>query len=388
MTENADLVIVGGGPVGAALALALQDSGLDVLALEARPAEAAALVAADERPLALSHGSRLILERLGVWSALSSPTPIARIHVSHAGGFGHVRLDARASGLPAYGYVVPYGELVRVMTQTVTQRIARYRLGARATALSVEGTNAVVEYTREGGLTDSAAAPLVVVADGGSLVAEADLQVRDYGQTAVTARIAAELPHEGTAYERFTPEGPLALLPMGADMALIWTTTPDRAAELANLPDAAFLAALQKQFGNRLGRFRSAGARSVYPLVLKYAHHSVLPRTVLIGNAAQTLHPVAGQGFNLGLRDAWELAEEIAASEPEWLGQPDMLERVRRKRRIDRRGSIAFTDFLVRVFSNDRLPVRFARGMGLALLDQLPLAKNFLARRMTFGARG
>jgi 2-octaprenyl-6-methoxyphenol hydroxylase len=299
-----------------------------------------------------------------------------------------VLLEARGAGLPAYGYVVNYGELLRALTQAVQQRLPRYRFGARASAIRAEGASAVVDYVREGGVADSATAPLVAVADGGSLVAEADIQVRDYGQTAVTGRVSAELAHGGTAYERFTRDGPLALLPMGADMALIWTTTPDRAAELAAMSEQRFLAALQTQFGDRLGAFRSVTARTIYPLVLKYAYHAVLPRTILIGNAAQTLHPVAGQGFNLGLRDAWELAEEITACEPEWLGQPDMLERARRRRRIDRRGSIAFTDFLVRVFTNDMPPVRLARGLGLAALDQVPLVKNFLARRMTFGARG
>jgi 2-octaprenyl-6-methoxyphenol hydroxylase len=388
MNESADIVIVGGGPVGAAFALALQGSGLDVLPLEARGAEAAALVAADERPLALSHGSRLILERLDVWGALANATPIKRIHVSQAGGFGRVLLEAHDAGLPAYGYVVPYGELVRALSHAVQQRLSRYRFGARVTAMHSEGASAFVEYKRDDGIDDMATAPLTVVADGGALVAGIDIRTRDYGQTAVTARVQAQAGHGGTAYERFTRNGPLALLPMGNDMALIWTTTPDHAAALAAMSDASFLAALQAAFGDRLGAFRSASARGIYPLTLKYARHIVLPRTVLIGNAAQTLHPVAGQGFNLGLRDAWELAEEVIASEPEWLGQDDMLERVRRRRQIDRVASIRFTDSLVRVFSNDVPPLRIARGLGLAALDQLPILKTFLARRMTFGARG
>ncbi|HWI15380.1 MAG TPA: FAD-dependent monooxygenase [Burkholderiales bacterium] len=387
MTESADIVIVGGGPVGAALALALQPSGLDVLSLEARTPEAAALVA-DDRPLALSHGSRLILERLDVWGALVSATPITRIHVSQAGGFGRVLLDAHDEGLPAYGYVVPYAELLRALTQAAQQRVPRYRLGARVTGIAGEGASAVVEYARDSGLTDTASAPLAVVADGGSLVAGVDMRSRDYGQTAVTARVRAELAHGGTAYERFTRHGPLALLPMGRDMALIWTTTPERAVELSALNERGFLAALQGEFGGRLGAFVSAKGRSLYPLTLKYARHIVLPRTILIGNAAQTLHPVAGQGFNLGLRDAWELGEELTACEPEWLVQPEMLERVRRHRQIDRAASIRFTDTLVRVFSNDVTPARWARGAALAALDQLPPLKSFLARRMTFGARG
>ncbi|MGE5522879.1 MAG: FAD-dependent monooxygenase [Rhodospirillaceae bacterium] len=388
MTETADIVIVGGGPVGAALALALQPKGLDVLSLEARAAEAPALVAADERPLALSHGSRLILERLGVWSSLANATPIVRIHVSQAGGFGRVLLDARDDGLPAYGYVVPYGALLRALTQAVQQRVPRYRLGARVTSVQADSASASVDYARDGGVTDTVTASLAVVAEGGALVAGADIVTRDYGQTAVTARVSAECSHGGVAYERFTRHGPLALLPLGPDMALIWTTTPEHAGELAEMPEREFLAALQKEFGQRLGTFTSTTPRGVYPLILKYARRITLPRTVLIGNAAQTLHPVAGQGFNLGLRDAWELAEEIAGCEPESLGGADMLRRVQGRRRIDRTASIRFTDTLVRVFSNEVAPLRVVRGLGLAALDQLPMLKSFLARRMTFGVRG
>lgn len=388
MTHYADLVIVGGGPVGAALALAAQAQGRDVLALEARGAEAAALVEVDERPLALSHGTRLILERLGVWQAITQATPIERIHISQARAFGRVQLEARDTGLPAYGYVVPYSDLLRAVTRAARERVPRYVLGARATAIRPDPNAAEVDFVREAGGSETASAPLVVVADGGGLVAGAEILTHDYAQTAVTARVSTTVPHGGTAYERFTATGPLALLPFGADVALVWTTTPERAAELAGLPDARFLAALQEEFGDRLGRFTGVRTRAVYPLILKYAREAVLPRTVLIGNAAQTLHPVAGQGFNLGLRDAWELGEIIAATEPEWLGQDNMLARVRTRRRIDRIASIRFTDFLVRVFSNDVPPVRFARGFGLAALDALPFAKNFLARRMTYGVRG
>lgn len=388
MTQYADLVVVGGGPVGAALALAVQAQGRDVLALEARAAEAAALVEVDERPLALSYGTRLILERLGVWQDLQHCTTIDRIHVSQAGAFGRVMLDARETGVPAYGYVVPYGELLKTLTQAARDRVPRYRMGARVTAVRPDVAAAEVDFMREPGVTETASAPLVVVADGGALVAGADINTRDYEQTAVTARVTTEIPHGGTAYERFTRHGPLALLPSGNMLALVWTTTAERAAELAAWPEARFLDALQNEFGNRLGRFLSVQGRAVYPLMLKYAREVVFPHTILIGNAAQTLHPVAGQGFNLGLRDAWELAEAIAGCEPEWLGQADMLARMRRRRMLDRRASIAFTDLLVRVFSNDFAPLRAARGAGLAALDTLPFLKNFLARRMTFGARG
>ena len=387
VTDSADIAIVGGGPVGAALGLALESTGLDVLILEARSNDALTSSDADGRPLALSHGSRLILERLGVWGSIAS-TPIGRIHISQAGGYGRVMLDARETGLPAYGYVVSYGELARALRELARRRLPRYRLGARVSAVRPGRAQAIVEYVQDDRDVASVTAALVVVADGGALVTGSHRQVRDYGQSAVTARIVTERPHGGSAYERFTRDGPLALLPLRDELALVWTTRPERAVELCELAEDRFLSALQSEFGDRLGALRGASGRAVYPLVLKFAQNVTLPHTVLIGNAAQTLHPVAGQGFNLGLRDAWELADEISACEPEQLGQDMMLARVRRRRRIDRRGSIAFTDFLVRMFSNDTAPLRAARGVGLALLDSMPPLKNFVARRMTFGTRG
>lgn len=387
MTESADVVIVGGGPVGAALGLALEPSGLNVLALEARGEGAQAPPEAAARPLALSYGSRLILERLGVWEALAGVTPIERIHVSQAGGYGRVVLDARAAGLDAYGYVVDYGRLDAALSGAARERMPGYRPRARVTAVHPGAAHALVEYVRDG-VECTVEAALAAVADGGASVASARMKTRDYRQSAVTARVRTELPHRHTAYERFTRDGPLALLPMGADMAVVWTMSPERAAELAAAPAEAFLQALQAQFGERLGLFRDVRGRTVHPLALRFAAEATLQHTILIGNAAQSLHPVAGQGFNLGLRDAWELATEIADCEPEWLGQAAMLAAAGRRRRLDRRAAVTFTDLLVRVFSNDLPPLRMARGAALAVLDSVPPLKAFLARRMTFGARG
>jgi 2-octaprenyl-6-methoxyphenol hydroxylase len=388
MSEHADIVVVGGGPVGAAVALALAGSGLEVLVLEARAGMSASVRDGDERPLALSHGSRLILERLGVWDALSTLTPIERIHISQAGGFGRVLLEARDTGLPAYGYVVHYGELAAALVAAARRTVPRYLDGTQVTAVQPGTPTAAADFVRGGGACGAARGALVVVADGGGRVEGQDVRQRDYGQCALTARISAERPHRATAYERFTRHGPLALLPAGEELALVWTTLPERAAELQALNERAFLDALQHEFGGRLGRFTAARARAVYPLTLKVMREATQPHVVFVGNAAQTLHPVAGQGFNLGLRDAWELAEVILATAPECIGDEAMMKRLRQRRTIDRRGSVLFTDFLVRVFSNDLAPLRAARGAGLALLDALPVAKHVLARRMTFGARG
>ena len=375
-----DVLIIGGGPVGAAAALALAGRGLALGLVEPGTAP----MHADPRPIALAHGSRLILERLGLWDALAPATPIERIHVSQRGGFGRVELGASEAGLPALGYVVDYARLAALMRNGL-QAAAGCRLIRSAVTAIEPGTDAAtarLDSTAEATLS----ARLIVVAEGGAL-AGAGARVRDYRQSVVTARVTSTAAHRHTAYERFTPEGPLALLPMEDGMALVWTTTPDRACQLCELPQAGFLQRLQEAFGGRLGTFTGAGARTAYPLALKVAA-SAPSRTVAIGNAAQTLHPVAGQGLNLGLRDAWELAASVSDHPGDALGGSAHLAAYRRRRRLDRGGGIGFTDTLVRLFSNDVAALRMARGLGLALLGAAPPVKQFLVRRMTFGTRG
>ena len=384
MVEAADIVVVGGGPVGAALALALADSGMAPVVLESRDPGAAI---ADARPLALSYGSRLILERLGAWERLAPATPIDSIHVSQQGGFGRVALAAAEARLPALGYVVDYARLHAALAQALISRVPRIIAGARVTAIMPGHDAATVEFTL-GSAAKAITAKLVVVADGGALRDLARTRNVDYQQSALVATVASELPHRNVAFERFTVGGPLALLPCVDDLALIWTANPGRAQELFELPPSDFLRRLHEHFGDRLGAFTAVGARSVFPLALKFVSDVVLSRTALIGNAAQRLHPVAGQGFNLGLRDARELADEIVNASPEAIGSAGMLAAYRARRRIDRRGGIWFTDSLVRLFSNDIAPLSAARGIALALLGCLPPARDFLVRRMIFGARG
>jgi len=376
-----DVLIVGGGPVGAALALALRETGLSAALLEPRARHAQQ----DARPIALSHGSRLILERLGVWEALAGATPISRIHVSQRGGFGRLGLDAGQAQLPALGYVLDYGLLAEALARALESGSGVHRIQATAAALEHGAEEAAVRLA--GGATGRVSARLLAVADGGALPV-ARLRIRDYGQAAVTARVSCSVPHRNTAYERFTPDGPLALLPTGEALALVWTTTPARALQLCELTEAGFLAQLQEAFGNRLGSFTAATGRAWYPLALKVADHIAEPRTVVLGNAAQTLHPVAGQGLNLGLRDAWELAGLLRECDRAAIGGPELVRAYAARRRLDRRGGILFTDGLVRLFSNDLAPLRLARGAGLAVLGAIPPARDFVARRMIFGTRG
>lgn len=381
MTEHADVTIIGGGPVGNALALALRDTGLSVMLLEARPTPTG-----DARPLALSYGSRLILERLGLWQALAGlATPIRHIHVSQRGGFGRAGLDADEAGLADLGYVVDYSRLAQALATAVTETAVQCRRGAQVTAWKA-GDPAHVNYVIDG-VSHDLTARLVVIADGGA-ADHGDAQQLDYDQCAVTARVVSERPHNNVAYERFTRHGPLALLPDGKDWALVWTTTPALADDLYGAEPPRFLEALNAEFGSRVGAFTAVTARARYPLRLRRTRQPVQDHVVRIGNAAQTLHPVAGQGFNLGLRDAWELGEQLAAADRTTIGSAEGLATYRARRRVDRGGGVAFTHTLVQLFSNDVLPLRLARGTGLALLGCIPPLKNFVVRRMTFGARG
>lgn len=397
-----DLIIIGGGPVGMALALALRGSGVSVLLLEARglPEKTE-----DSRPLALSHGSRLILERLGVWKPLPDVTSITTIHISNRGGFGRTVMTADDIGVPALGYVINHHDIFRSMHKALKKCDVDYLTGAQVTRLETGVESGRIEFQHDG-ITKKATARLLVLADGGRLTTQIEgvtQHVHDYEQWAVVARIKSECfpkitgragsefmrspAQGGVAYERFTPDGPVALLPSGEHFALVWTVSPSAAQEILALDDAAFLVRLHDHFGDRLGKFIEADKRSGFPLALKYATPVTACRAALVGNAAQTLHPVAGQGFNLGLRDAWELADEVIAT-PAETGTPAMLARYRHRRRMDSGAGRVFTDSLVKLFSNDDLVLGSMRGMGLSALDCLPQAKRFVARRMMFGARG
>ena len=382
MAEDYDIVIAGGGPVGAALALGLRGSAHRVAVIEARLPDASG---DDARMLALSHGSRLILERLGVWRSLTDLTPIRHIEVTQQRRFGRAGLSAVEAGVPALGYVAGYAALQRAFIAALAGGAEALMAGCAARELI--GTPGEAALTVDcAGVTRQLAARLVVIADGGDGLQLAHVNERDYGQSALICDIASEQPHQNRAFERFTPDGPLALLPTQRGWSLVWTAPPAHALDLAALDDSAFCAELRATFGGSLGAFRVLGKRQVFPLALKSAQRPVAPRAVLIGNAAQTLHPVAGQGFNLGLRDAWELALAVRdATDP---GDHALMNTYLSQRRLDRTATILFTDTLIRLFSNDIPIIGQLRGVGLAVLSAIPPAKNFLVRRMMFGARG
>ncbi len=380
-----DVAIVGAGPVGGTLALALADADLDVVALDAR---APGAIVRGERTLALSHGARLIFERLSVWRHLcgikDAITPITSIDISQVGGFGTARLDAVEQGLSALGYVVSYAALQNAIDAELAHTSMEVRYGTIATA--VEGGPAHSTIAIDGEPDAPLQARLAVVADGtGTAVTGVARQRREYGQSALVAQVWMARPHQGVAYERFTAGGPIALLPEADHYGLVWTLSPDDAQAALVLSDDAFLAELARQFGPRVQGFERVASRRVFPLVLEIARPASSARTILVGNAAQALHPVAGQGFNLGVRDAFELAQVIVAGDRNTLGDHAMVAAYLARRRVDRGAGIAFTHGLTQIFGSDVPLLRWPRGVALTLLDALPPVKKAFTRAMLFG---
>jgi 2-octaprenyl-6-methoxyphenol hydroxylase len=381
-----DVAIVGGGMVGASLAAALAGTGRRLLLVESVPFGAQAQPSFDERTTALGNVSRRIFEGLGVWQSMAPEAAAIRsIHVSEAGHFGAARLSAAEHGIAAFGYVVPNRRIGAVLWERLAA-MPDLRLCAPARVQDVAVSEERVRFTilDESGAALQVAACLVVAADGAHsqirAAAGIGAHVEDYDQVAVVANVAADRAHDGQAYERFTAAGPLAVLPRhDGSLAVIWASRPQRAAELLALDDHSYLAELQTLFGWRAGRFERVGRRGSYPLQLTRATATTATRTVLIGNAAQALHPVAGQGFNLGLRDAAMLAEVIANGAGD-AGAPALLRRFAQWRARDRSGVVRFTDGLVKLFGDSRPGVSLLRNLGLLMFDLAPPAKSALAR--------
>ncbi len=379
--ENVDILIVGAGPVGMTLHLALAAGGQQSLLLDRRPAAA---LQADPRALALSHGARELLEQIASWPARAA-TPIETIHISQKNGFGRTLLDRADYALPALGYVVRYRDL----TAALAANLAPGSLLAEAEILDIHADDdGATVALRHAGQLRSIRCRLLVHAEG-TPGEDPAVAVSDYAQHAVICEVTPTPGHGRRAWERFTPDGPLALLPLGDEYSIVFTLPPAKADAVMALDDASFAAALQAQFGHRL-RFASPGPRSRFPLALRQRKTLVAGREVWIGNAAQTLHPVSGQGFNLGLRDAWQLAETLLADgldrdHRECIAAS--LQRYAASRQLDRRGGAWFTDTVVKAFSNDFSPLTLARGLGLLALDLCPPARHFVAKRMIWGAR-
>jgi 2-octaprenyl-6-methoxyphenol hydroxylase len=387
MSTVVDVAIVGGGMVGASLALALRDLGIRVVLIESVAPNSSAQPSFDDRTTALGNASRRIFESLGVWAAIASQAAAIRtIHVSDAGRFGFARLRAEEQGIDAFGYVVANRVIGAVLWEKLqASESITLRVPATPEDIEISEAGATFSVISSGGVREQIKAHLVVAADGAhsSVRAAADIGagVEDYGQVAIVANVAADRAHDGTAYERFTPSGPLAVLPLhDGSYGVIWSCRPEDASGVMSLDDDSYLRELQTRFGWRAGRFVRVGRRASYPLRLTRSAATTATRTVLIGNAAQALHPVAGQGFNLGLRDAAMLAEVIANAGGGDVGAPMLLQRFAQWRAADRSGVVRFTDGLVKLFGSSRPGVGALRNIGLLIFDLTPPAKSALAR--------
>ena len=389
MKNEYDILIIGGGMVGASLAHALCGRGMHIGVVEAHPLESRSQPSYDDRVIALAYGTRHILSGIGVWPQIAADAaPIRRIHISDRGHWGFTRLDHADLGVEALGYVAAARALGESLLPGLASA-ADLDLLCPGQLKSFETRDDRVSVEVQiGGEPEFLTCQLLVAADGGrSLVRQLlGLGTRHwtYGQTAVIANITPGKDHQGVAYERFTDSGPLAVLPMTEGRcSVVWTLADEQVADVMGLDDRHFLERLQARFGYRLGRLRKVGARSAYPLRHLLIKDEVRPRVALIGNAAHTLHPVAGQGLNLGMRDVAALAELVgnaarAGADP---GSRDLLQSYADWRRRDQQAVSLVTDGLVRLFSNPLAPVTLARNLGLLGLDMTPAAKRLVARR-------
>jgi 2-octaprenyl-6-methoxyphenol hydroxylase len=399
-----EILIIGGGPVGCALALALRQAGRAVTVLERQPRHANGAKGVDDannanhaadaaalsvRPIALSHASRLILERLDVWQTIPV-TAIEQVHVSQQGAPGRTLLDATDADVPALGYVADYAALGGALAAHARAANIPWLDGADAQHVEPTADDVTVHFVR-GGLDERVHARCVVHAEGtrsthgtdGTDGTDGTMRVKTYGQEGIVALIETRPAAGHRAFERFTPQGPLALLPAAGRYAAVWSMGAARARSLAAAPDQAFLDALAETIGGRLGTLRSAGPRSIQPLALRVRPSRIGVRQVYIGNAAQTLHPVAGQGLNLGLRDAWDLAEHwVRAADP---GAAGSLTEFATLRQFDARVTVGVTEMLLRAFGGTHPLLRAGRGIALTALDLHPPLRRFFARRMIFG---
>lgn len=406
-TEHFDIAIVGGGMVGASLAclLANAHTGWRIALIEAFPfpagdsgKEPLYQPSFDARSSAIAQGSVEIFQELGLWQTLRRhATPIEQVHVSDRGHLGGSVIDAREHGIEAVGYVVENAWLGSVLLKRVQQldnvrclapgKVRRLQPRQRGAQLSVEG---------EGQQTREIRCQLAVIADGGDSPLRKALGIetktREYRQHAIIANVSFSEPHRHIAYERFTDSGPLALLPMSSSAsdktdscrsALVWTQPDEQVERILGLSDEEFLAELQERFGFRAGHFTRVGERSAYPLKLVTACEQVRSSVAIMGNAAHFLHPVAGQGFNLALRDCATLVDVLreAQAQQECLGSIAVLQRYLRLQALDQEATIQFSDAITRLFSTARLPAAVLRHLGFLGLELLPAAKGLLAQQ-------
>lgn len=402
-----DIVIIGGGLVGSSLALCLGRSGLSIAVVEAHPPEENSQPSFDSKAIALSHSSHNIFRQIdqendGLWQRLQQySSPIKTIHVSEKGGFGFTRLYHDEVGVDALGYVIESRDIGRELIHSIRQcKQVDYLSPYSLQDIEVHSDYVIVKL--DGKKKQSLKAKLIVGADGGNSKLRALLdisnQVVDYQQTAIITTIQSQRPHAQVAFERFTPNGPLALLPLPDNRcSIVWTQKPESAHRIMHMSDEQFMQELQAVFGRRLGKIVKLGKRFAFPLKRITADKCIAHRSVLIGNAAHTLHPIAGQGFNLGLRDVSVLAQVLSEQVQKQadIGDPSALRRYQQWQSEDQQRIIRFTHGLLMLFSNRFLPLKILRNTGLVFLDNIAAIKKpfthlamGMAGRMSLMARG
>ena len=380
--QRVNVAIIGGGLVGASFALALAPLGLNVCLIEPFAPGDQYQPSYDARSTALSYGTKCIYERLGCWEAIAPCAQAIRdISVTDQGRLGAARMRAAEEGVPALGYVVENAWLGHCLWQALAKTSVSTRCPETVVALEVLTDGYRVRLANG----ETLECDLAVLVDGGRSALREQLGIyvkrTPYQQSALIANVSSVKPHQGVAYERFTQNGPLALLPLVENRsALVWTNPPSVAQTLQQLDDQAFLQALTQAFGYRLGGFTKVGERYLYPLELVEAREQVRAHLVVLGNAAHSLHPVAGQGYNLSLRDAIALADTLAES-PSELGSLSTLNRYLQRQQQDQALTVGFSDKVTRLFSTNQSLLSTGRNAGLLGLDLLPPAKAWLARQ-------
>jgi 2-octaprenyl-6-methoxyphenol hydroxylase len=391
--SRVNLAIIGGGLVGASLALALQDTarqrGWRIALIEPFAPGSEYQPSYDARSTALSYGSRLIYERLGLWQCIAQRAePIQQIHVSDRGRFGAARLQAIEEGVPALGYVVENAWIGHCLWQALDADVIEWRCPAEVVGMQRVDDGYRLTLNDETCLD----CDLAILADGGRSALREQLGIvvssKPYGQSALIANVSPLEAHRGQAFERFTDDGPMAMLPLSDNRcALVWTRASADAERLLRVSEANFLAELQQAFGYRLGALQQVGARHLYPLSLVEAQEQVRAHLVVLGNAAHSLHPIAGQGYNLSLRDTLALAEVLIGSDAP-LGDFTTLQRYQQRQQRDQNMTVGFSDQVTRLFSNAQPLLATGRNLGLLGLDLLPPAKRWFARQaMGMGTR-
>lgn len=381
-----DVVIAGGAMAGMTLALALDklsEGRLSIAVVEAYQVDHQAHPGFDSRSIALSYGTVNLLKRWSLWQDIEPvATAINDIHVSDRAHAGMTDISAQELGVDALGYVVELADVGRIYQQKAdaTDNITLFCPDSVA---NVERTQEKVSITLASG--ESLTSKLLVAADGAisTCCSQVGIEMRehDFEQVAVIANICSEQSHDNRAFERFTEHGPLALLPMTDNrLSLVWCLPPELAQQVMSLDEEAFLQELQSAFGWRLGKLTKVGEKASYPLILRHREQNVSHRFAIVGNAAQTLHPIAGQGFNLGIRDVATLAEQIVKS-PQDVGQYEVLSSFRERRQSDRANTISLTSSMVHIFSNDLPAMRLGRNIALFTMDNLPQFKSPLIKR-------